>query len=110
MDIPRKYLGTPLVQIPPGALPSNSDVLRRIFAFNNCNMRGFKLNLIHCRFDGTTNNTVCRKEQGCIAKGQPCIYQTIKKNWDDLPCISDKCAIEKIDYIKHNYHLVCKRR
>ena len=95
-----------MLAVPDKKLPSNSDVLRIIFGFNQGNMRGFKFSKMHCKraSSSSTLNTTCRDPNtGCIAQGEKCIYQKIKANWETFPCIRDIHAIKKMERLKMRY-------
>jgi hypothetical protein len=106
MEKSRRYLGVPIQTVPPGKFASQKDVLRVIFSFNGGNMRGFKYSKMHCERETSSSgtSTICRDPQnGCIAKGELCIYQRVKANWDTFPCISDLGAIRKMERLKARY-------
>ena len=106
MNKERRYLGLPLLSVQDGKLASKRDVLQIIFSYNKGNMRGFKFSRMHCpRMSSSSSlSTVCRDTQnGCIARGELCIFQKVKANWDTFPCISDVDAIKKIERLKMRY-------
>ena len=95
MDKARRYIGVPMLSVPDGVLASRSHVLRVIFSYNGGNMQGFRFSKMHCKLKDS--DTTCSSEQdGCIAKGDLCIYRKVKAGWESFPCISDKAGIMKI--------------
>ena len=109
MDRERRYIGVPLLAVPPGSLASRSEVLRIIFSYNGGNMRGFRFTNMHCKLN-TAGTTCSDPEEGCIAKGDLCIYRRIKAGWDIFPCISDLAAIRKIERLKARYDICVIQR
>ena len=110
MEKPRRYLGVPVPEVPHGALPSKSILLRRIFSFNNGNMQGFNFSKLHCPFDGNFGMVVCRKAEGCITRREPCLYRTILEPWNPFPIINDISIISKMQRLKKKYDKICKRK
>ena len=103
MDQEKRYIGTPLEELPHHALHSCSTVLRFLYSFNNGNFQGFQFKKLHCSINRETKQTSCLEENGCISREDPCMFSRIKEPWRIFPCIQDSKAIEKLKRLKVRY-------